>query len=151
MVRLRPDQAKNRCGRSVPVHGELVGIIERRRAARLVNGNELSGLVFHHGDGLPVGDFRKSWARAAKAAGVPNLLFHDLRRSAVSHMVHAGVPQLVAMSISGHKTASMFARYAIKTEDEQAAALAAVADYHKRKLAEGEARKADNVVSMGAR
>src|ERR1039458_7364647 len=78
--------------------------------------------IFHR-DGAPVGEFRKSWKAACKKAGVSGRLFHDLRRSAVRNMTQAGVPQAVAMKISGHKTACMFQRYNIVATDDLRTAL----------------------------
>lgn len=127
VIYLRAENSKTRKPETIPLEGELAAIIERRRAAAILKseGSEprFAEFVFHR-DGESVGDFRKAWASACKNANVPHRLFHDLRRTASRNMISAGVPQAVAMKITGHRTDSMFRRYAIVNEEQKRDALA---------------------------
>ena len=74
-------------------------------------------------DGKPVRDFRETWAKACTFAGVPGLLFHDLRRTAARNLRRAGIAEGVIMKIGGWRTRSVFERYAIVSQTDIADAL----------------------------
>jgi integrase len=60
--------------------------------------------------------FGKAFKTACKDAGVPGRILHDFRRTAVRNLERAGVPRSVAMRLVGHKTESVYRRYAIADE-----------------------------------
>jgi integrase len=122
--------AKTGRARAIPRVGAIADVLTRREKRRSVK----TPLVFHaRGYGLHGANggfrrrFRGLWRAACIAAGHPTLLSYDLRRSAVRAFAQAGVPQAVAMQLSGHRTDSVFRRYSIVTGSDTSAALLAVA------------------------
>jgi integrase len=119
-LRLDPGETKNGRGREVRLTSELRAVlgeqVARVRALEQQQGRIIPWLFPHltgpH-TGRMVNDLRKTWTRACRAAGLPGILFHDLRRSAVRQMVAAGISERVAMGLTGHLTRSVFDRYHI--------------------------------------
>ena len=120
-LRLDPGATKNDEGRVVYLTPELKTLlaaqIERVDALQRRLGCIIPSLFPHGGKGRRAGkprrDFRKAWATACRASGIAGRFRHDFRRTAVRNLVNAGVPERVAMSITGHKTRSVFDRYHI--------------------------------------
>lgn len=77
-----------------------------------------------------VTDIRKAWVSACIAAGVnPKAVPHDMRRSTARRFERARVPRSVSMKLLGHRTASMFERYAITNEQDLIDGTAVVSDF----------------------
>lgn len=120
MVRLEPGTTKNDEGRTFPFIAlpELAKVLsdQRDQTSDLERSTgQIIPWVFHN-KGKPIRDFRGAWKAACKDSGVPSRLFHDLRRTAVRNLERAGVPRSVAMKLTGHKTESVYRRYAIVSE-----------------------------------
>jgi integrase len=132
-IRLDVGSTKNDDGRVVylpaDLRGELTAHVERVRELERTAGRVIPYL-FPHFKGQWRGtrrrDFRKAWAKACVKAGLcrtvvdgprvikmPTALRHDFRRTAVRNMVNAGIPERVAMTVTGHKTRAVFDRYHI--------------------------------------
>jgi integrase len=146
MLRLPPPGRKKRTPKAIPLRQghPLRAIIDRRWARRKARAKEtgsLEPLIFWRlyrgaprpglrpGDAVAVYQYRKAFARAAAAAGVPGLVPHDLRRTACRNAWQATLDRRVAMMLSGHATEAVFDRYNIDTGEQLADALDKIAAF----------------------
>jgi len=133
-VRLEPGTTKNDEGRTLPfaVLPELEAMLRRQRertdALQKATGRIIPW-VFHH-NGEPIREYRRSWLSATKAAGLQGKIPHDFRRTAVRNLERASVPRSVAMKLVGHKTESIYRRYAIAARQDLVDGLRRLAEYH---------------------
>ena len=126
---VRIGDTKNGDARALPIAHEIAAVLELRQRSRTV-GAAIVPWVFHRA-GKPISDdaMRVHWKRACRAAGVPALIPHDMRRSAARNMINSGVPEAVAMKIGGWRSRRMLDRYHIVTTDDMRRAMTATAAY----------------------
>lgn len=141
-VRLEPGTTKNRKARLFPFTAELRAILEAQRAKAddLKKRGIISPWVFFIEErgrrrGKRIGDFKRNWKSACEDAGVPGRIFHDFRRTAVRNLTRAGVPEKIAMQMTGHRTRSVFDRYDIVDEGDLRDAAGRLEDYLGRQFA----------------
>lgn len=116
-VRIEGDQTKNEEARTIYLDNELKEIFANQWERRK-EGKKVTQYVFpnHSGTGK-IGDFRTAWKSACEETAVKRLV-HDFRRTASRNLVRAGVPEAVAMKVTGHKTRSVFDRYNIVSDKD---------------------------------
>lgn len=133
LLRLDPGETKNGEGREFPFTPELRAILQAQRE-RVGEISKATGRivpwVFCQDNGSALYDFRKAWASACRKAGVPGRLVHDFRRTAVRNLERAGVPRSSAMKLTGHRSESVYRRYAIVDSGMLAEAVAKLAALH---------------------
>lgn len=123
-IRLDAGTTKNDEGRVFPFTTDLRRLLEAQHDEheRLKRTGQIVPWVFCRmvakGRGGPLEPrrmqgFGTSWKTACRAAGCPGRIPHDLRRTAVRNLVRAGIPESVAMKLTGHKTRSVFEPYNI--------------------------------------
>ncbi|MDA2924731.1 tyrosine-type recombinase/integrase [Acidobacteria bacterium AH-259-L09] len=115
-----------------PFIEDLRGLLETQReyTRKAQRAGIICPFVFHR-SGKQVRYFRRSWITACQKSGVPGRIPHDFRRTAVRNLVRAGVPERVAMQMTGHKTRSVFERYNIVSDADLEQAARRLEDYHR--------------------
>ena len=132
-VRLDAHTTKNDEPRVFPLTDDLRRLLEQQYVehVRLKKAGHIFPFVFFReladtrgGPKSPrqILKYAKAWKAATIAAGCPGRIPHDLRRTAVRNMVRRGVPERVAMQLTGHKTRSIFERYNIVSAGDLRAA-----------------------------
>lgn len=67
--------------------------------------------------------YSSAWSRILERAEVPHVGTHGIRHRAVTDIANSGVPVKVGMTLTAHKTVTMFMRY-VHTEDDPVRAAA---------------------------
>lgn len=100
---------KNGEPRVMPLPGEITGALRERSKVRKLK----SDLVFASPENpKKPRNIWQAWDVARKAAGLPDFRFHDLRHSAATEMLRAGVDSRIVATVLGHKSMNMMRRYA---------------------------------------
>jgi integrase len=117
-------KTKNNKDRHFPIFGDMEAWLDRQEQVHASECPDCEYLLFWYQEdvakfvkveaGSKLKSFYKSWKTAAKKAGVPDILPHDMRRSAIRNMVQeVGMTEGQAQKISGHLTREVFDRYNI--------------------------------------
>lgn len=114
-LRLFAGATKNGKARSVKLPDDVRAALEL-----CAKGKQPDDYLFTWPSGRRIKDFRGAWDKATATAGVPDLLFHDLRRSAVRRLRRRGIPTATAMLITGHLTRQVFDDYDQANADDVA-------------------------------
>ena len=97
------------------MNGVVVTMLRALRRER----QAFSGPVFTSPEGRFRHNFGRAWAKAVKAAEITDLRFHDLRHTATSRLVMAGIDLYTVKDILGHKTLVMTQRYSHLSPEHQ--------------------------------
>ncbi len=134
VVRLEPGSTKNNEGRTFPFgdYAPLAELLDGQREHTNQVEKATEQIITHvfHRQGKPIRDFRGAWTKACEKAGLDGKLVHDLRRTAVRNLERAGVSRSVAMKLTGHKTESVYRRYAIVSEADLSQGVGKLARLH---------------------
>jgi len=132
-LRLEPEETKTDDGRMFPFTPDLREVLKTQREHTEAVEQEQGRIIpwVFHRNGEPIRTFRRAWISACIKVGLGKCVTdtegrtvkrvayripHDFRRTAVRNLERAGVPRSAAMAMVGHKTESVYRRYAITDE-----------------------------------
>ena len=115
-IQLRPEDTKTNEGRTIPLSPELIDMLREMKENQVGQVADLQSgdLVFKRWDGKAwrkAGNPKNAFNKACQRAGIKDFHFHDLRHCFVTRSRRAGYQDRRIMSITGHKTMSVFTRY----------------------------------------
>jgi len=131
-IRLVSSQTKTKTPRIIYMCDDFLRVMKRTKELRDRNHPHCSYVC--HRKGKPFNELLHGWYAACERVGISGKTFHDLRRTAVRNLVRAGVPETVAMRISGHKTRSVFDRYNVTSEEDLQQAANRLNQYFQEKM-----------------
>jgi integrase len=116
LIRVRATIAKTAKPRTVPITARVRRGLERMKseAAQAQKKDPVAAVKEVFGG---YGDFKKAFMAACKDAGITDLRIHDLRHTATTRMIEAGMPPAQVMVVTGHTEFSTFRRY-VSADDE---------------------------------
>jgi integrase len=123
VIRLEEDETKNGKAREVPLTETLHAFV-----APFIHGRSANERLFSFTS------TDSAWKKITADAGLPELLFHDLRRSSARTKRAAGIDTSIIMEMMGWTSDSMFRRYGIVDNGDKATALEAQEKFEQRQL-----------------
>ena len=126
-IRLTGKHTKTNTARVVYMTGDFLLVMMKMKEQRDQHYPDCPYVCHLRGQYLK--ELKHSWKTACQRIGLIGKTFHDLRRTGVRNLVRAGVPETVAMKISGHKTRAVFDRYNITSEGDLKEAATRLGNY----------------------
>jgi len=130
-IRLAIKDTKTKIARVIYMTGDFLLVMMKMKELR--DQHYFDCPYVCHLRGQAIKQMKRSWKTACQRVGLEGRTFHDLRRTGVRNLVRAGVPETVAMKISGHKTRAVFDRYNITSEEDLKEAATQLGNYIDRK------------------
>jgi integrase len=110
LIRLKAEDVKEKYPRRTPISWELGQVLKEIRAEQRKIPN-VGGYVFTRQNGQPIESIRTAFERARHEAELDQVIFHDLRRTAITRWTDPGIPRDFVMAASGHKPSSVHDQY----------------------------------------